>query len=418
MDDRVAVLARALEECRAVSVWALCGQAAVDALDLLEAHAGWVGAMRFELIRGVDASGIPAAQGATSTVGWLRERHRLLPGAASKQVRLAAALDRECPVTAGALAAGAVNVDQAWVIADAVAKLPAEYRARADEYLVGLGGEFGPKELAGLGERVLEVVAPEEAEARALAALERAEERAYVGRELRLSPLPGEGRVRVAGWLDREAAAVVQAALDPLCAPGGFGADGGEPRTPGQRRADALVEVCRIATACTELPDNGGDRPQVVVTVDYDTLRYQVGAATLDDGQLLSAAAARRLACDAAILPAVLDGAGQVLDVGRQQRLFTGALRRALVLRDKGCAFPGCDRPPRWCEGHHVIHWADGGPTNRDNAVLLCGHHHRLIHHSDWRVTINPTDGHPDFTPPTHIDPQQQPRRNRYHRRE
>ncbi|NJC86902.1 DUF222 domain-containing protein, partial [Planosporangium mesophilum] len=97
--------------------------------------------------------------------------------------------------------------------------VPAEFRARADEYLVGLADEFGPKELAGLGERVLEVVAPQEAEARALAALERAEERAYVGRELRLSPLPGEGRVRVAGWLDREAAAVVTAALDPLCAP-------------------------------------------------------------------------------------------------------------------------------------------------------------------------------------------------------
>nr|WP_275941569.1 HNH endonuclease signature motif containing protein [Planosporangium mesophilum] len=332
---------------------------------MLEAHARWVEAMRLELIRGVDASGIPAAQGATSTVGWLRERYRLLPGAASKQVRLAAALDRECPVTAGALAAGALNVKQAEVIVDAVAKLPAEYRARADEYLVGLAGEFGPKELAGLGERVLEVVAPEEAEARALAALERAEERAHAGRELRLSPLPGEGRVRVAGWLDREAAAVVTAALDPLCAPRG----GGEVRSPGQRRADALVEVCRIACASGGLPDNGGDRPQVVVTVDYDTLRDQVGAATLDDGQLLSAAAARRLACDAAILPAVLDGAGQVLDVGRQQRLFTGPLRRALVLRDKGCAFPSCDRPPRWCEGHHVIHWADGGPTNRDNAA-------------------------------------------------
>ncbi|NJC84299.1 DUF222 domain-containing protein [Planosporangium mesophilum] len=418
MDERLDGLSRVLREHLGSVPFVCSPSAVVEQLDQVQVIAQQVAALRLALIRQADGLGIAAAQGATSTVGWLRERYRLLPGAASKQVRLAAALDGECPVTAGALAAGAVNVDQAWVIVDAVAKLPAEYRARADEYLVGLAGEFGPKELTRLGERVLEVVAPEEAEARALAALERAEERAYVGRELRLSPLPGGGRVRVAGWLDREAAAVVTAALDPLCAPGGFGADRGEPRTPGQRRADALVEVCRIACASGGLPDNGGDRPQVVVTVDYDTLRDQAGAATLDDGQPLSAAAARRLACDAAILPAVLDGAGQVLDVGRQQRLFTGPLRRALVLRDKGCAFPGCDRPPRWCEGHHVIHWADGGPTNRDNAVLLCGHHHRLIHHSDWRVTINPTDGHPDFTPPTHIDPQQQPRRNRYHRRE
>jgi hypothetical protein len=302
------------------------------------------------------------------------------------------------------------------VIAKAVADLPAEYRARADKYLVDQAAEFGPQPLTGLGERVLEVVAPEQAEARELAALERAEERAYIARDLRLSQLPGDDRVRLTGWLDREGAAVVQAALDPLCAPRGSGAE--DVRTPGQRRADALVEVCRLATACTDLPDNGGDRPQVVITVPFETLRTQLGAAMLDDGHLLSAAVARRLACDAAILPAVLNGKGQVLDVARQQRLFTGSLRRALVVRDKGCAFPTCDRPPRWCDGHHVIHWADGGPTDLNNAVLLCGHHHRLIHHSDWQVTINPGDGFPDFTPPVYIDPEQKPRRNRYHRRE
>nr|WP_275941474.1 HNH endonuclease signature motif containing protein [Planosporangium mesophilum] len=387
-------------------------------MDQVQVIAQQVAALQLALIRQADGLGIAAAQGATSTAAWLTGRYRMLPGTARGQVTLAARLDAHCPAAAAAMADGRVNVEQAHVIAKVVAGVPAEYRARADEYLADAGARFGLADLATLGEHILEVVAPEKAQARALAALERAEERAHAGRELRLSPLPGEGRVRVTGWLDREGAAVVTAALDPLCAPGGFGADRGEPRTPGQRRADALVEVCRIACASGGLPDNGGDRPQVVVTVDYDTLRDRVGAATLDDGQPLSAAAARRLACDAAILPAVLDGAGQVLDVGRQQRLFTGPLRRALVLRDNGCAFPDCDRPPRWCEGHHVIHWADGGPTNRDNAVLLCGHHHRLIHHSDWRVTINPADGHPDFTPPTHIDPQQQPRRNRYHRRE
>ena len=128
------------------------------------------------------------------------------------------------------------------------------------------------------------------------------------------------------------------------------------------------------------LPDNGGDRPQVVVTVPFDPLRRAFGAGVIDTGDRLSADAARRLACDARILPAVLDGAGQPLDLGRERRLFTGPLRRALVLRDGGCAFPGCDRPPRWCDGHHVIHWADGGATSLANAVLLCGHHHRLIH--------------------------------------
>ncbi|MCW2642543.1 MAG: hypothetical protein JWP76_4849, partial [Dactylosporangium sp.] len=272
-----------------------------------------------------------------------------------------------------------------------------------------------------------------EADERAQAALVRAEERAYQGRDLRLSEVPGESRVRLTGWLDRESAAQIRAALDPLVAPRTAArhgsaarrpagkADAGQSadlRTPGQRRADALVEVCRIAMARGDLPDNGGDRPQVVVTVDLDTLRTQLGAATLDDGSPLSGAAARRLACDAAILPAVLGGAGQVLDVGRERRLFTGPIRRALVLRDRGCAFPGCDRPPRWCDGHHITHWADGGPTNLTNAVLLCGHHHRLIHHSNWQIRQSPTDGLPDFIPPQYIDPQQRPQRNRYHRRE
>ena len=167
-----------------------------------------------------------------------------------------------------------------------------------------------------------------------------------------------------------------------------------------------------------ELPDNGGDRPQVVITVPMATLRGPGGAAILEDGASLTAETARRIACDAGILPAVLDGRGQVLDLGQQRRLFTGALRRALVLRDRGCAFPACDRPARWCDGHHIVHWADGGPTNLDNAVLLCGYHHRTIHKGQWQVSLNPADGLPEFTPPLHLDPLQRPRRNTYHRRQ
>jgi Domain of unknown function (DUF222)/HNH endonuclease len=165
-------------------------------------------------------------------------------------------------------------------------------------------------------------------------------------------------------------------------------------------------------------PDNGGDRPQVVVTIDYDKLREQVGAATFDDGAHLSAAAARRLACDAGIIPAVLGTASQVLDLGRQSRLATGALRRALVLRDRGCVFPGCDRPPRWTNAHHIQHWSHGGETNLGNLMLLCGYHHRLIHHSEWQARINPKDGLPEFIPPAYIDPDQRSRRNQYHRRQ
>jgi hypothetical protein len=315
---------------------------------------------------------------------------------------------------------------------------------------------FGPKELGRLGQRIFEVVAPDEAEQRALAELERAERRAWHNRGLWLTDIAGTSQVRVTGWLDQEDATTVRATLGPLCAPrtmrrpsrrgsaagagsnagasadadlssgaGSAGGDNGvndadptDVRSPGERCADALVEVCRLASACGKLPDNGGDRPQVVVTIDYDKLRQQVGAATLDDGNHLSPAAARRIACDAGIIPPVLGSASQVLDLGRQSRLVTGPLRCALVVRDKGCAFPTCDRPPRWCQGHHIIHWANNDPTDLNNLVLLCGYHHRLIHRSEWQVKINPGDGLPEFIPPAYIDPDQIPRRNRYHRRE
>ncbi|MFB9234884.1 DUF222 domain-containing protein [Plantactinospora siamensis] len=147
-----------------------------------------------------------------------------------------------------------------------------------------------------------------------------------------------------------------------------------------------------------------------------DRSRGRFGVGLLDSGLRLSAATVRRLACDAGILPAVLGGQGQVLDVGRQRRLFTGPLRRALVLRDRGCAFPGCDRPPRRCAGHHIQHWTDGGETALHNAVLLCGYHHRVVHRGEWTVRLA-ADGHPEFRPPHWVDPERRPRRNRHHLR-
>ena len=187
-------------------------------------------------------------------------------------------------------------------------------------------------------------------------------------------------------------------------------------RTAAARRLDALTFVCEQMLAEGQLPDNGGEKPQVVVTMRWHDLRDQVGHGLLDTGDLLTPETVRRLACDAKIIPAVLGGHGQVLDVGRARRLIDGPLRRALVLRDKGCAWPGCDRPPRWTDGHHLQHWIDGGPTSLNNAVLLCGHHHRETHKNQWTIRIA-ADGHPEFQPPQHIDPLQRWRRNRIHRR-
>jgi Domain of unknown function (DUF222)/HNH endonuclease len=440
----LAAVVKALYECRAQATFGLPLDELMSCVDDIHTVIQQATAVQLALIRQVDSRQVAAAMGATSTLAWLRDRHRISHATASRLVTLARAIDADAgSPTAEALATGEVNVDQVQVITDAVAKLPVEHRRAGEEHLLGEAETFGPRELGRLGQRIFEVVAPEAAEKQALDELERAERRAWHDRGLWLTDIAGTSRVRLTGWLDQEGAASVRAALDPLCAPRttrrvagrshGVGdgradgtsgtadadndADPADVRSPAQRRVDALVEVCRLASACGQLPDNGGDRPQVVVTIDYDSLRQQVGTGTFDDGSCLSPAAARRIACDAGTIPAVLGTASQALDLGRQTRLVTGPLRRALVLRDKGCAFPGCDRPPRWTDAHHIQHWSDGGPTDLGNLALLCGYHHRLIHHSDWHMKINPRDGLPEFIPPAYIDQDQRPRRNRYHHR-
>jgi hypothetical protein len=129
----------------------------------------------------------------------------------------------------------------------------------------------------------------------------------------------------------------------------------------------------------------------------------------LDFGGILTPESLRRLACDTAVIPIVMNGAGQPLDVGRSTRTIPDGLRRAVTARDRGCAHPGCDRRPSWSEIHHVAWWEHGGHTKLDNLVMLCRAHHRLIHHSGWVVQI--TGGWPEFIPPKWVDPQQTPRR-------
>ncbi len=121
----------------------------------------------------------------------------------------------------------------------------------------------------------------------------------------------------------------------------------------------------------------------------------------------LSIATARQIACDCHLTPIVMDD-GVPLNLGRTSRTVSKKQRRALIARDHGCAFPGCGAPPAHCEGHHVKHWADGGPTDLDNLVLLCRYHHQLLHHSHWDVKIG-ADRHPWFTPPSTVDPYKKP---------
>jgi hypothetical protein len=392
------------------AAWGLSDVELVARIDECHAREQQALAEKLAAIAEFEGRGLARQQGAASTISWLRDRLRLSSGMCSRLVGLAKALYRVAPQTCEALAAGRVNGEQAEVIASAVAALPdeagPEVAAKAEALLIDNAARLDPRGLRIAGAHILGLVAPELAEEHERHRLEQAEKRAFERRFFTMSP-DGIGGARLHGHLDQQAAATISAALDPLSRRAGTHDD----RTPGQRRADALVDVCQLALDTETLPEHGGDRPGVVVTLNYDILRRVVRAGTLDTGERLSPEAVRRLACDAKLVPAVLGGQGQVLDVGRERRLFTGPLRRALAIRDGGCAFPGCDRPPRYTHAHHPKSWLDGGPTCLANGVLLCGFHHMVVHSGEWQVYIA-ADGLPEFIPPQWIDPEQRPIRN------
>lgn len=416
MVEELAQADEAVSACLDAAVWSLGEQDLVAALDAAHRLAQRLNALQLTLVRELDGRGTARAQGASGTAVWLRERLRLTIPAARRLVDLAAALDDGRNDGARqALVDGAITAEQARVITDTVTTVHSAAGAavadKAAGVLVEWAGQFDPTLLRRMSTRILDHVAPNVADDAAKAALDADARRADRDRHLTLSEQT-DGRLRLAGTLDAETAGLLRAAIDPLSGPSGPD----DTRTPGQRRHDALADVCRLALRTGELPTHGGEPAQIVVTTGYDSLSQQLGVGALDTGLALTPQTVRRLACDAAILPAVLGGNGQPLDVGRQRRLVNGPLRRALVLRDRGCAFPGCDRPPRWCDAHHIQHWSDGGSTSLTNAVLLCGYHHRHVHKGGWTVSLG-SDGRPMFVPPAWLDPNQIPRHNHYHRR-
>jgi len=193
--------------------------------------------------------------------------------------------------------------------------------------------------------------------------------------------------------------------LSPLSAPKPATAEGPDPRTSAQRRGDALIDVMRAVLGSDQLGEDGGSGAAIVVTTDHDALVTGIGRGTLDDGSEIPVADVRRLACDALIIPALLGTASQPLDIGRATRVVPAGMRRAVIMRDRHCTFPGCEASARSCEAHHIVFWANLGPTCLDNLALLCGRHHQLIHRGAWRLSMG-GDGRPVFHAPPSLPPE------------
>jgi hypothetical protein len=293
---------------------------------------------------------------------------------------------------------------------------PADVSA-AEQQLVGAAAQLRPRQVGLLGQRILAHLNPD-------GVLTSDEEHAR-RRSFALIP-EADGSYRATGRLTPTCGALLLSWLTPRSAPRPAGDQArpaepagqpqqasfvADPRTHGQRMHDALEELAGLAVRRAELVDSGAPA-QVIISMTADQLDSRDGWAQTSFGQLITVGQALKLADEAAISLLLRDAKGAVLAHGRAKRIATRAQTLALIARDGGCTFPGCDKPPEWCQRHHITAWADGGRTDLDNLTLLCGHHHREFDRTGW--TCHMTDGHPHWTPPAWIDPTRTPRRNHH----
>lgn len=380
--------------------------AASEAREQLDrAHARWL-----RVVAEVERRQASLHETAMPTASWLASGRTHSARAARAEVRLAELLTRTPHVT-DALAEGRLSVEQASTIVHGLEELPddldAAQRAAVSAHLVELGREFNPAALRQLVNKAVETVAPEALEHYLGDKLEREERSQQRSRYLTFRT-DHDGGLLLSGKLPAADGALVKRHLYAIASSlrvsdAALGVD----TTQSAALADALMQAVTHHARCERGPVQGGDTTRLVITMGLTELRDGLGrGALLDSGHHLPAGQVRRMACDAHVLPVVLDGASQPIDVGREHRLFTPAQRVALTVRDQGCAFPGCDRPPADCEAHHITSWWSGGPSDLANGVLLCGHHHHLIEpnprrpeHENWKIAFD-ARGRPTFTTP------------------
>jgi len=389
----VGVVRRELGDVAEVPVWSRQPAETAAAIDQLLAAEAQLVELKTRLLAHADRLDVAGKTGATSTANWHAHTTHTTRAAAHRAMRLANGLD-EHDLTRQALAAGRVHVEQAEVILRALSELPGDLDPdliqQAEAHLLDQAGEFDAKTLKTLGRRILDVIAPSVADAHEAKLLEREERDAAAATRLTIWD-DGHGKVHGTFTLDATTGAALKKALYALAAPKHRAASGplGERRPTPERLGAAFAEyVMRYPTNL--LPKAGGLNATIVVLMPLDTLLGGLKAARLDTGETISPSLARRLACEADIIPAVLGGKSQVLDLGRRSRFYTEAQRIAKTIEQGGCLAEGCDAPPGMCHLHHPVPWSQGGPTNRD-GWLLCPTHHTRAHDPLFTTTMHPT---------------------------
>jgi hypothetical protein len=340
---------------------------------------------RLRLLAQIDRRRLFATRGHLSSAAWLVATYRVGWPKAKADVRLAQSLDG-MPVACKAMDAGQISLAALGLLGEAQQGEPEAF-ARSESVLVDAARVHSVPHLRGALIHWSQLSASERVGA---------EEALRSRRRLDVFPAMS-AMVRMDGDLDPLNGGSVLTALNSvLDAEARSGAP--DDRTPAQRRADALGEICRQWLDRSDRPSIAGERPHLSVTVPAEAL-VTTGTGALKHGGQTSPAELRRIACDASVTRVVLSGESQPMDVGRRTRVVSTAVRRALVLRDRECRFPGCGRPEPWCDAHHVVHWADGGSTSLDNLVLLCRRHHGSVHEPDG-FTVAMEAGEPVFRMP------------------
>lgn len=363
--------------------------------------------------------------GATSTTGWLRHTLRMAPREAASHVRTARMLGHStsaghCPAApaAAAVLSGAISYPHLQTITGTLADLadhphlPAEARTQAVQLMVDLAHQVDPTSLRAAAKHLRYVLDPDRGKTD--------HDRQTQARRASLAPLL-DGTWRLEMLTTPDGGALLSALLNATAAP--VSAD--DPRTPTQRRHDALIDALTAATQTGQLPVTNGLSPTILITTPPNAylphnsttdqpppsdkppsdkppsdkalsdkalsdkaLSGQWRPARFADGTPIPGPLFDQLTCNPTLTRILQEPGGKVLDVGRTHRFFTPAQRTALWARDAGCRFPGCTAP--WTHAHHITAWQAGGTTNLANGVLLCSHHHRATHDGTWTITCGP----------------------------
>ncbi len=375
-------------------VWSMSSEELGSTLVEVTRLLAQVAQLQLRLLAQAERVEVGVSVGATSAANWLAHETRTTRPAVHRAARLATALEGHPDVDA-ALATAELTVDQAQVIVDAVDDLPTDLVdlvdpdvvAKAETFLLDQARDHDARALRILGRRLLEVLDPDAADAEEARRLEAEEADARAAASFTMAD-DGHGSCHGRFTIPSLHGSILRKHLLALTTPQRHPEV--PSATPSRHRLGlAFCEYLETRPE-TGTPSAGGLAATVVVTMTHDSLMGDLKAAGLCDGTRISAGEARRLACTAGIIPVVLGGPSEPLDVGRRRRFHTKAQRTAMTVRDQGCTTVGCDRPPSMCHAHHDTPWSKEGHTTLTHGRLLCQRHHTLAHDPRYQQTPAP----------------------------